>query len=444
VQVGHRALEYLASLAESGSGELPAIVLVDVETAGTVAPAILVRIKSDARLRRIRVLMVVDSPGERPRGADGYLLKTTNADSLIETISEHLNRPAAGIARRPGRGEVAPVEPGCAGEVRVLLVWHDLEQRRLIVQALTDETGRYHVTQVTTGKECLEQPLERFDVVLASCELPDMNGLDLLDRIKSQFDLPVVLVTDRGDKALVEESIRRGAEDGVVRASDYATALSIVLDKSIKHYRLLREKSRIEGELQQMLIQLEIKNAQLEQSLEQLEWMAATDYLTGLPNRRCLNDRLRGIYDQAVRYGFDLSCCMCDLDGYKQLNDTYGHKVGDEILVATADVIRSGIRSSDLAARYGGDEFVLLLLHASIPAARAICERIGREIAKATAGREKLSSSLTMSIGIVSLRQDRPSDPETMLHMADVALYAAKQRGGNRIVLYSTLGPEDK
>src|SRR5213079_1880396 len=118
------------------------------------------------------------------------------------------------------------------------------------------------------------------------------------------------------------------------------------------------------------------KNAQLQASLRRLEEVAATDPLTGLYNRRHFSQLIEQLFAESQRYENDLSCVMIDLDGYKQLNDTYGHQVGDQLLVMAGKVISANMRRMDVAARYGGDEFVLLLPQAASEEASHAAGRI--------------------------------------------------------------------
>src|SRR5204862_3850366 len=114
---------------------------------------------------------------------------------------------------------------------------------------------------------------------------------------------------------------------------------------------------------------------QLEEKNEQLEKVAATDGLTGLYNRRHFSRVLEQLFAEAQRYDKDLACVMIDLDGYKQVNDTLGHQVGDQLLVTAGKVITANMRRMDVAARYGGDEFVILLPHADTTEATGVAQR---------------------------------------------------------------------
>lgn len=322
---------------------------------------------------------------------------------------------------------------------RILVVDQDAAQREQICRVLSarhDEQGFGEVVAVATGAQCLAQDLGSFDIILQGFHLPDMDGLELLEKITRQADIPVMLVTGQNDYDIASEAIRRGAQDYVVKKGDFLFALPILVDKNLRLHEMKRENRRLHGELEAMLDELRVKNLQLEDSLEKLQTMATTDHLTGLSNRRHFSDVLTRQYEQAVRYEFDLSCCMCDLDHYKRLNDTLGHQVGDDLLVTAAGVIQSSLRRSDMAARYGGDEFVLLLPHTPLARASAVGERIRSELAAASAKDSRLSEPLTLSIGVASLVGDHPASADALVAMADRAMYAAKARGKNRIVTF--------
>jgi len=321
---------------------------------------------------------------------------------------------------------------------KILIVEDDEDQRVLAREALcmyyNDPDGK-NITAVATAAECLEQNLPAFDIVLQDYHLPDMVGLDLLERILKQADIPVIFVTGENDASTAAQALQHGAADYLVKLGDYLFALPVLIDKNIDQHKVKRDNARLQREMQAMLSELRVKNIQLQESLERLEHMAATDPVTGLANRRRFSDLLNRHYGEAVRYGFDLTCCMSDLDHYKEFNDTFGHQVGDEILVATADIIRTSLRESDTAARYGGDEFVLLLPHTSVDRATAVGQRIRQELAAVGRKYGQIGCLLSLSVGIASLNANKPESAEELLSLADRALYAAKDSGKDRIVV---------
>ncbi len=323
---------------------------------------------------------------------------------------------------------------------KILVVEDDPDQRQLICEALrmhySDDQGD-NIIGVESADECLRQELGSFDVVLQDYHLQDMDGMELTERILARVDIPVIFVTGENDSAVAIEAIRHGAQDYIVKLGDYLFTIPIVVEKNIDQHRVKKENERLRGELEEMLSELNLKNAQLQESLEKLQQMAVTDHLTGLGNRRQFSRILQRDYEEAMRYGFDLTCCMCDLDGYKKLNDTLGHQVGDEVLVSTAEVIRSSLRSTDVAARYGGDEFVVVLPHTSIQKGTEVAQRIRESLQQKIKENPKIRLPVTMSIGVASLKSDKPASADALVAMADRALYAAKDGGRNSIICYS-------
>jgi diguanylate cyclase (GGDEF)-like protein len=323
---------------------------------------------------------------------------------------------------------------------RILVVEDDPDQLALICDALSAQYGPggdRRIVGVRTGTECLAEDLAGFDVVLLDYHLPDVEGLDVLRQILARADVPVLFVTGENDSTVAAEAVRCGAQDYIVKLGDYLFALPVVIEKSIRQHEMQRENEHLQQQLQLMLDKLQVKNLQLEEALQKQREMAATDHLTGLANRRRFRDVLERHFREAVRYGFDLTCCMCDLDGFKQLNDALGHQFGDRVLVAAAAALRATVRESDLAARYGGDEFVLLLPHTGCRKALTVCERLREKLAVEVARFDGLARSQRLSIGVASLQTDHPATADALVSMADRAMYAAKKVGTSGAVLFA-------
>ncbi len=173
---------------------------------------------------------------------------------------------------------------------------------------------------------------------------------------------------------------------------------------------------------------------------ERLVLSGMTDTLTGLHNRRYLERRLPEEISRALRYGQPMSCLFIDADHFKRINDTHGHPAGDLVLRALASRIRSALRGSDIAVRYGGEEFAILLPQTALKEARGLAERIRSNSAKHLIGiAETTELQVTLSIGLSTLNTTVPgSELETladqMIARADDALYQAKSGGRNRVV----------
>jgi diguanylate cyclase (GGDEF)-like protein len=170
----------------------------------------------------------------------------------------------------------------------------------------------------------------------------------------------------------------------------------------------------------------------LENALQEVQRLAITDSLTNLYNRRHFSKVGENEVQRVCRYGRSLSAIMLDIDHFKRVNDTFGHKVGDQILQGVAESCRQELRAVDVLGRYGGDEFVILLPENDRVAAGKVAERLRKTIAHRQLNTAKGPIKVTASLGVVSVDCDKPS-LETLLSRADKALYVAKKRGRNRV-----------
>lgn len=185
-------------------------------------------------------------------------------------------------------------------------------------------------------------------------------------------------------------------------------------------------------------------NAELEdrvlQRTRQLKELASRDPLTNLYNRRHLNEVMVRRFAEAERYGSDLACLMIDLDNFKQINDRYGHESGDNLLILTAEVISSELRGADVGARFGGDEFCVLLPQSSAEQAEQVGQRIVQRFQIEIKNRlPEGEHNLGMSIGVAGIQELKLMHPDELMKASDQALYSAKQAGKNRIHLAESL-----
>ena len=183
---------------------------------------------------------------------------------------------------------------------------------------------------------------------------------------------------------------------------------------------------------------LALDRAAWHQKATQFQLLSITDALTGLLNRRYLEERLGEEIERSKRHRFPMTFLMIDIDNFKEYNDRFGHQAGDRALELTAQCLKSALRSADVAARYGGEEFCVLLPQTSAPESLVIAERIRRrvEITPFPHGDETASGAVTISVGVASFGP-RLDTPESVVRGADLALYAAKTRGKNRVESYT-------
>ena len=301
---------------------------------------------------------------------------------------------------------------------RVLIVQSE-DAERLFQRALFADAG-LSVVDAATGAEALDfLATDRPDLVVLGRSLPDMDGLDLLPRLKSsELDfVPVLVLSHKSATAERVRGLQLGADDYLPRPCDPAELLA-------RAKALLRNKSTHD------------KIRKLQVSLEQ---MVVSDPLTGLHNRRYLMDRLTQEMQRADRHNEPLAFAMIDLDGFKPINDQFGHVVGDKVLRAVGNAVSRCVRVSDIAARYGGDEFAVILPQTPPEGAMRVVERMLRTISELTLQDENGAAvKVTASLGLAYYPAEDLETPEDLVHSADGALYGAKRSGKNR---YTSVRP---
>lgn len=196
------------------------------------------------------------------------------------------------------------------------------------------------------------------------------------------------------------------------------------------------ERKLAEDELRRTKESIEQINLTLRRAFEREQLASRTDSLTGVFNRRYFFELLGYEFSASRRYERPLSLVMFDVDYLKKINDTYGHQVGDELLKKAAYVVRGELRTSDVLARYGGDEFVILLSNSSEQDASMVLERIYRELKSTIISADHKKLGISISAGISSLQPDMEKADQLVM-LADRALYVAKNSGRNRVVIFN-------
>jgi len=182
------------------------------------------------------------------------------------------------------------------------------------------------------------------------------------------------------------------------------------------------------------------QKADITRELHQAQRKAWTDPLTRLGNRLLLEDKLDGIFAQKKQTRQDLVFVMYDVDNFKMLNDTLGHQAGDELLKFMGELLKQCVRKEDLAVRYGGDEFILVLPGVAMANAQSIAERTVRLFSQ-QANLLAVSPKPTISAGIASLADHQPASADELMRMADKALYAAKNAGKFTVAIHGQAVP---
>jgi two-component system cell cycle response regulator len=251
------------------------------------------------------------------------------------------------------------------------------------------------------------------EVLLMAREMSGMDGMAVLDELRRDprtADMPVVFVTGHTDAAELAEGLERGAHDYVRKPVDPVELVARI---------------RTALRLRALLDELARRNAELEQ-------LARTDVLTGLANRRHADDVLRSTIASARRHARHLCAVLVDIDRFKSVNDVHGHAAGDAVLREVAVRLQDGLRDEDVAARWGGEEFLLLLPDS--PDASVVCERLRSAIADRPVNVHGcLEVKISASFGWAPWSGEETG--EMLVARADLALYAAKDGGRDRVAV---------
>lgn len=280
---------------------------------------------------------------------------------------------------------------------------------------------------------------------------PEANPLERVSDIGAVYDLnayPQTLAALRAGQPIISKvsdpQIDLKARDQLMTyKAKSALRVPIMVTGQVKGYvviwdsRTERDWSSEEIQLSQTLANLSgmaIENARL---FDEVQRLAVTDQLTGLYNRRGLFDYGQREIDRANRYHRQLAAILLDIDRFKQINDTYSHAVGDQVLRILADRCQENLRDMDILARYGGEEFAILLPETDIESAQRVAERLREQVAQTPFVTERGPISITISLGLTSTLYETP-DIAVLLDRADTAMYAAKQAGRNRVSIEKT------
>ena len=287
-----------------------------------------------------------------------------------------------------------------------------MENVKIIAEAL--EKGGYKVESANRGEDGLKkihawQP----QLVLLDINMPGMNGLKTLEAIRknqNQDYIAVIFIS------------ANGAPDDVVLGLDHGAD-----DYLVKPFRMKELLARVRAKLR-----IKELHDQLRRATKRLEELVDLDDLTGLYNMRALYRRLDSEILRSIRYGKWLSCIMIDMDSFKTINDNHDHLFGSWVIVQVAQVIKASSRNMDIAARYGGDEYLIVLPETNLQGAERLAERIRLAVAGTTFIHGKDKAKLTCSLGVASVNaKNFKVDAKEFVRVADQMLYEAKNAGRN-------------
>jgi diguanylate cyclase (GGDEF)-like protein len=303
---------------------------------------------------------------------------------------------------------------------RILVAEDSALLRRMIGDVLRQHD--WEVLEATDGAQALAMArAENPAVLLMAREMEGLDGLAVLDALRADprtQDMPVVFVTGHTDARDLAEGLERGAHDYVRKPVDPVELVARI--RTALRLRALHDE-------------LARRNAELEE-------LARTDVLTGLANRRHADEVLRATIASARRHHRTLCAVLVDVDRFKTINDAHGHAAGDAVLREIAARLADGLREEDVAARWGGEEFLLLLPDS--PDASIVCERLRAAIAGRPVNvHGLLELRVSASFGWAAWTGDETG--EALVGRADVALYAAKNGGRDRVVAAAPVAVAD-
>ncbi len=404
------------------------VVLLDVMMPGMDGFEVCRQLKSNPVTHHIPVVMVtaLDQPSDRMRGldagADDFLTKPVSDVALIARVRSlarmkmmtdelrmrALTSKEIGI-QNPEREAIS--DKGMQG--RILLIDDRPSSHEWIAAMLNEE----HAVEVESDpNNALFRAVEGYyDLVIVSLGLQNFDGLRLCSQLRSldrTRNVPIRAISEGDPTARLVRGLEIGINDYLMRPIDKNELLARVRTQ----IRKKRYTERLRDNVQM--------------SIE----MAITDQLTTLYNRRYMESHLHSLVEQTVSRKKPLTVLILDIDYFKAINDTHGHDAGDDVLREFAQRIKKSIRGIDLACRYGGEEFVVVMPETDLAVATMVAERLRRRIATELFPIQDGSKSLEVTISIGISAHGKDDTPATLLKRADTALYRAKRDGRNRVV----------
>jgi len=405
----------------------PDLVLLDVMMPGMDGFEVCSRIKEAPSSAHIPVVMVTaltdaeDKVRGLEAGADDFLSKPINDTALMARVRSLVRlkmttdewRVRENTANQLGVVDAASnVMTEAADKADILVIEdRDYEERKIVDTLAEDE---HRLTCVQSGVDLMEKVAQsKYDLIVVSLNLQSEDGLRLCSHLRSNEKTrltPILMIGEEDGMDRIAHGLEIGAHDYIMRPLERNELLA-----------------RIRTQIRRKRFQERLKSS-YEISLS----MALTDSLTGLYNRRYLEVHLEKLLEKNRNDRKTLCVMMVDIDNFKSVNDTHGHKVGDQILATFADRLKNSLRPTDMVARLGGEEFTVILPDVSKERAHMVAERLRRSIAKDSFACDVEGGALDITTSIGGALIDfKPHSVTEALERADKMLYAAKESGRN-------------
>jgi two-component system cell cycle response regulator len=328
------------------------------------------------------------------------------------------------ISKPFARGDIAAavnrvLRPQATFAGMVALVVDDNPSIRRMVCGCLERIG-LAIIEAENGRrafEIIQERIATIDLVIVDFDMPVMRGdefVHLTRQLPEAEHLPMLSLSGSSESQAILRMFRAGASDYLVKPF----IAEELLARAQVHLHLRRYMRHLEG------------------MNKNLYDRAVNDALTGLRNKQYFLEAYTEMFARAQRSGGDISCLFFDLDHFKKVNDTCGHDFGDYVLQTVGEVMKKNLRCGDLAARFGGEEFVVVLPNAGLDQAKFVAEKIRVLIETHQFSKQGRDWVVTVSIGVASLLGHRPATPLDLLQIADRALYLAKDAGRNQVMCF--------